>query len=351
MDLDDLSRFKALDPDHMLGHIDGLPDQLLDAWKLGIESIQPGKKEAQNIVVCGMGGSAIGADLAAAYLADQLRVPMVVHRDYGLPAFCAGQESLVIISSHSGNTEEPASGFEEALARGCQLAVLTTGGDLQARAENSGIQVLHFNHVGQPRTAVGFSFGMLLAFLFKSGLIIDQSDLVSSAVGEMTKLQATLRADIPVLQNPAKRLAGQLVDKHVTVFGSGFMVPVARRWKTQLNEVAKAVASFEAIPEADHNTLAGICNPAGGLSKELALFLRASADLPRNQQRLDLTREIMMLEEISTDFYTAKGSSRLDQMWTALLFGDYLAYYLAMAYGIDPTPIPSIIDLKERMAL
>ncbi len=350
MDLNDLTRFKQLDPEGMLGHIDGLPDQLQEAWQLGVRSLEQNKNEVGNIVVCGMGGSAIGADLAAAYLADQLKVPMVVHRDYGLPAFCVGTDSLVIISSHSGNTEEPASGLEEAISRGCKVAVLTTGGMLKKKAEESSIPILQFNHKGQPRTAVGFSFGLLLAFLFRSGLIEDQSSQVSNAVEEMRKLQATTKAEVPVLQNPAKRLAGQMVDKHVTVFGSGFMVPVARRWKTQLNEVAKAVASFEAIPEADHNTLAGISNPANGMSRELAVFLRASADTPRNLQRQDFTREIMMLEGISTDFYTAKGSGRLDQMWTTLLFGDYLAFYLAMAYGVDPTPIPSIIELKNRMS-
>lgn len=350
MDLNDLSQFKKLDAEDMLGHIDGLPDQLMKAWELGTQSIQVESFSLKNITVCGMGGSAIGADLAAAYLADQLPIPITVHRDYGLPAYCNGENSLVVVSSHSGNTEEPESAFHEALNRGCKVVVITTGGNLMKLAEDSGNPVLLFKHKGQPRTAVGYSFGLLLAYLYHAGLIADQADQVSAAVAEMQKLQATLKADVPVLKNPAKRLAGQMVDKHVTIFGSGFMLPVARRWKTQLNEVAKAVASFEAIPEADHNTLAGICHPANGLSRELALFLRASADLSRNQLRVDLTREIMMLEGIGTDFFTAKGSNRMEQMWTTILFGDYLAYYLAMAYEIDPTPIPPIADLKERMA-
>jgi glucose/mannose-6-phosphate isomerase len=220
---------------------------------------------------------------------------------------------------------------------------------LQKKAEKAGVPLIHFNHEGQPRTAVGFSFGLLLAYLYKSGLIPDQTTDITSAVAEMDKLQATIKADVPVLQNPAKRLAGQLVNKHVTIFGSGFMHPVARRWKTQLNEVSKAIASFEALPEADHNTLAGINNPEENFGKELAIFLRASAETARNQLRGDLTREIMMLEGIGTDFYTAKGVTRLEQMWTALLFGDYVSYYLAMAYDTDPTPIPAIENLKERM--
>lgn len=141
-----------------------------------------------------------------------------------------------------------------------------------------------------------------------------------------------------------------MVGRHVTVFTSGFMAAVARRWKCQINEVAKAVASFEVLPEADHNTLAGICNPQVLMSTELAIFLKASADHPRNQLRVDKTREIMMLEGVGTDFFNAKGKSRMAQMWTTVLFGDYLAYYLAMAYHTDPTPIPPIVELKESMS-
>jgi glucose/mannose-6-phosphate isomerase len=141
-----------------------------------------------------------------------------------------------------------------------------------------------------------------------------------------------------------------MIGRHITIFGSSFMAPVARRWKCQINEVAKAVASFEALPEADHNTLAGINNPHDQLSKELAIFLRASADHPRNLLRVDKTREILMLEGLGTDFFNAKGESRLSQMWSTILFGDYVSYYLAMVYDTDPTPIPSITELKESMS-
>jgi glucose/mannose-6-phosphate isomerase len=141
-----------------------------------------------------------------------------------------------------------------------------------------------------------------------------------------------------------------MVGRHITIFGSGFMAPVARRWKCQFNEVAKAIASFEVLPEADHNTLAGICNPAESFSKEFAVFLQASADLPKNQNRVEITRNIMMVEGLTTDLIKARGDTRMSQMWSTLLFGDYVSYYLAMAYGVDPTPIPPIIALKQAMS-
>ncbi len=350
MDLNESVKFYKLDRENMLAHIDGLPEQLMQAWKLGMAQPLPAMEPVERIVVSGMGGSAIGADLLASFLSDRLRVPMIVHRDYGLPEYAHGKSTLVAVSSHSGNTEESLSAFEQAINNNCQVVGICTGGKLQKQAEGLGYPVWLFNHSGQPRSAVGYSFGLLLALVTRLGLIDDLSAEVEDAVKVMTVLQEKIKADVPVLSNPAKRLAGQMIGRHITIFGSSFMAPVARRWKCQINEVAKAVASFEALPEADHNTLAGINNPHDQLSKELAIFLRASADHPRNLLRVDKTREILMLEGLGTDFFNAKGESRLSQMWSTILFGDYVSYYLAMVYDTDPTPIPSITELKESMS-
>lgn len=350
MDLNDNNRFASLDTEDMLAHIDGLPQQLLQAWKSGMTQPLPAMQPVDRIVVAGMGGSAIGADLLAAFLADRLRVPMNVHRDYGLPGYAQGEKTLVVISSHSGNTEESLSAFVQACENRCQVVVVCTGGRLQQKAAEKGFPTWLFQHNGQPRAAVGFSFGLLLALIVRLGLVADVSAEVEDAVKVMTELQGKIKADVPVLSNPAKRLAGQLIGRHVTVFGSNFMAPVARRWKCQINEVAKAIASFEFLPEADHNTLAGINHPEQQMAHELALFLRASADHPRNIIRVDKTREILMLEGIGTDFFNARGETKLAQMWSTILFGDYMAYYLAICYDTDPTPIPAIITLKESMS-
>ncbi len=350
MDLNDFQNFAQLDTENMLSHIDALPDQLTAAYNLGLSLALPVMAPVERIIIAGMGGSAIGADLIAAYLADQLPVPFLVHRDYDLPAYAAGQQTLVVVSSHSGNTEEALSAFTTARNRGCQLLAICTGGSLERECRNLGIPVWKFDHTGQPRAAVGFSFGLLLALLTRLQLIDDQAHEIESAHDVMTDLQTRIRADVPVLQNAAKRQAGQFVGRHVTIFASGFLVPVARRWKTQFNEVAKAFATFEALPEADHNTLAGIYNPEQHVCQEYAMFLAASLDHPRNVVRVAKTREILMLEGIGTDTFNAKGESRLAQIWSSLLFGDYVAYYLAMLYDIDPTAIPPITALKEEMS-
>ena len=350
MNLDQYTQFSQLDPSDMLSHIVGLPEQLQKAWELGLSLKLPSMQPVNRVVVAGMGGSAIGADLLASYLSDKATVPVFIQRDYGLPAFAFGKETLVVVSSHSGNTEESLSAFEAASRSKCQIVVVTTGGRALDEAQSLGVPVWSFVHKGQPRAAVGFSFGLLLALFVRLGLISDLSQEVNKTVKLMQELRKEIAVESPIKNNPAKRLAGQLVGRHVTVFGSGFMAPVARRWKCQINEVAKAIASFEILPEADHNTLSGICHPQGELDKEIAIFLQASCDQVRNQKRVIETRQIMMTEGLNTDLINAKGDNRLEQMWTSILYGDFVSYYLAMQYEVDPTAIEPIWALKEAMS-
>lgn len=350
MNLDDASRFKELDAANMLGELDGLPDQLESAWKLGNELPLPNIAPVNAVLVAGMGGSAIGADILAAYLEPLSSVPVIVQRDYTLPAWAHNAHTLVIASSHSGNTEETLSVFEQARQAGCPIIVISTGGKLAQLAERAGIPVWQFKHSGQPRSAVGYSFGLLLALFVRLGFIPLQDEDMADTLQEMRKQQQTIKADVPAVKNPAKRQAGQMLGRSLVVLGAGHLVPVARRWKGQISEVAKAWGQFEALPEADHNTLAGIENPEPALMNTLVIFLQSASDHPRNKLRIDLTRNIFMVGGMGTDSYTARGNSRLAQVWTAIHFGDYTAYFLAMAYNVDPTPIPAISGLKDAMA-
>ncbi len=349
-DLDNFSEFKKLDIQNMLGEIDGLPDQLKTAWELGQTMPLADAKNIQRIVIAGMGGSAIGADLVAAAVLGTCIAPIFVHRDYGLPAFAKGRETLVVLSSHSGNTEETLDSFEHALKNQCNIVVISTGGEISRRAKENNIPVWTFNHEGQPRSAVGFSFGLLLALFARLKLIPDPSTDLREAIEAMKSSQEHWRADIPAVHNAAKRYAGQLMGRWVTVFGAGALAPVARRFKTQINEVAKAGANFEFLPEADHNTLAGTIHPEEVLMPHtMVLFLRSPSDHLRNRLRVELTKQAFMLEGINTDFLDARGDSLLAHMWTLILFGDYMSYYLAIAYGVDPTPIKALDNFKAEM--
>lgn len=350
MDLNDHREFANLDKQNYLAEIENLPDQLDNAYLQGLSMDLPVMHGIRQVLVAGMGGSAIGADLLVGYAAPLSPVPIVVHRNYGLPAWAMGPETLVVASSHSGNTEETLAAFDQALIAGCPLLVLCTGGKLAEKAKAASVPLWTFIHPGQPRAAVGFSFGLLLALLYRLNLLIDPYTELTGAILAMREQQAGLRADVPVARNLAKRLAGQLVGRWVMVFGTEVLEPVARRWKTQINELAKAWAQFEVLPEADHNALAGLAQPENSLSSAMALFLRGSSYHARNQLRAELTKQAYMLEGVNTDFVDAVGETSLAQQWTTLHLGDYVGYYLAMLYDIDPTPIPALEGFKKQLA-
>jgi len=348
--LDDHVQMQALDPDNMMAYLQALPTDLLKAWRIGGEQNLPPLGNIRQVIISGMGGSAIGADMAATYAAYTGLVPVHVHRDYGLPSWVQGQETMVIASSHSGNTEETLSSYMEARMRGCRCMAVCTGGKLAAMAGNDGIPVWLFQHTGQPRAAVPFSFGLLLAALTRLQILPDpQKELMEAA--ECMEAQARqLDPVVPVSANPAKRQAGQWMNRWVTVMASDYLAPIARRWKGQVNELAKAWAQFETLPEADHNSLAGIFMPESVLTQTVVMFLQSPSDHPRNRLRSELTRQMILEAGIGTDVYHARGKSPLAHMWTSLQFGDYSAYYLAMLYGMDPTPIPTLVALKNALS-
>jgi glucose/mannose-6-phosphate isomerase len=349
MNLDDVKHFQELDSQGMLAEIDALPAQLETAWALGQAGELPAMASVRQIVVAGMGGSAISGDLVAAYLAAIGRVPISVWRGYGLPAYAQGPDTLVVASSHSGNTEETLSAYDQARQSGLPLMAMTTGGELANRARSDGVPLWTFDHPGQPRAAVGFSFGLLLAAAARLGVVDDPAAEIASAAAAMRSQQVALTADIPAAKNPAKRLAGQFMERWPIIVGAEILAPVARRWRTQMAEVAKALAQFEELPEMDHNMLAGVENPEPRFAQTILIFLRCPSLHPRILKRIDITRELFMVEGFNTDTIDAPGDRPLAQQWTSLHFGDYVSFYLAMAYETDPSPVKAIQGLKARL--
>jgi glucose/mannose-6-phosphate isomerase len=329
--------------------MNGLPEQLERAWKEAEAFPLPDFNQVNQVLIAGMGGSAIGASLLKAYAAPLASVPIEVHRDYGLPAWVSGPETLVILSSHSGNTEETLSAMNTALDRGCKILAISTGGEMAQKAKEHDIDLWVFNHKGQPRAAVGYSFCLLLNLFTRLDFIPDPRKELDDAVAELKKQRDLLGPELPDHQNPAKRMAGQLIGRWVSIFGADLLAPVARRWKGQVSEIAKAWGQYEELPEANHNTLAGVVNPEEVLTKIMALFLQADSNHPRNLRRIELTKKNFMVEGISTVLIQAEGGTRLAQMWTLIQFGDYTTYYLAMAYDVDPTPVAAIENLKREL--
>ncbi len=350
--LDDLDRFAALDREHMLGHIDAFPDQLEAAWRAAQTLPLPDTHcHSRQIVLAGMGGSAIGGDLLAALIGPVSAVPLTVLRGYDLPAWVQGPETLVIASSFSGNTEETLAAADQALGRGVRLLAVTTGGQLAAHAEAHGYPLWRIAYESQPRAALGWSFGLLLGLAARLELVHGLETGLSEPIGLLRQYTPIYTAASPAPQNPAKRGAGQLIGRLPVFFGGGLFEPVARRWKCQINENAKAWAQYEGMPEANHNTVAGIGFPAEHALNVAAVFITSSQyDHPRVTLRHELTFQLCLQNGIMADFFRPAGHSALAQMCHAIQYGDYVSYYLAMAYGADPTEIAPIMELKEQLA-
>ena len=345
----DVVGLERRDPGRMLHNIARFPAQLDEAWQIaaGIELTER-HRAAHAVAALGMGGSAIATDIVRAVFADRLRVPVVSVRDYELPAW-VGPDTLVVAVSHSGSTEETISSLSAALERRCPVAVITTGGALGDVAGRVGLPRLMYPDQTQPRAALGYTLVLLARLLESAGLLDFERRELDEAV---EAAQATVRAcapDVPTESNPAKQLAWSLLDRLAVIEASGFLVPVAYRWKTQINENAKAHAVTEQLPEATHNTVVGYDQPDTLRDHLYVVFLASSADHPRNSLRATLSTELLAAVGIAYQVVPVGGEGRLAQACSAIVLGDYVSTYLALLYGVDPTPVEAIAHVKARL--
>jgi glucose/mannose-6-phosphate isomerase len=349
-DLDKRHVFCKTDPRDMLARISELPQQCRDAWANAQNLQWPAEyRQAEAVVILGMGGSAIGGDLLRTLLESECPVPITVNRDYTVPAFVNGR-TLAIASSYSGDTEETLAALEAARQTGAMLLAIATGGKLAARARELNIPLLTFDYRSQPRAALGHSIVALIGIICRLGLVSDKATDLDEAVAVMESWQREINEAIPLAENAAKKLAVELHEHLSVVYGAGHLSQVARRWKGQFNENAKAWAFFEQLPEMNHNALAGTEFPADLAEKIVAVMLTSSLDHPRTRVRFQITQEVFHQRGVSCEVVEARGSSRLAQMLSAVHFGDYVSFYLAMLYGVDPTPLEVVDYLKQRLA-
>jgi glucose/mannose-6-phosphate isomerase len=352
MDLDDREYMKSIDHDNMLPHIDAFADQLDNAWTLALSHPLPDPyHHPRQIVLCGMGGSAIGGDLAAALVSRTSPVPFIVLRDYVLPAYVSGPDTLVIASSFSGNTEETLSAAEQALERGVRLLAITTGGQLATHANTHNYPLWQFEYHSQPRAALGWSLGLLIGLVHRLGLAPTLEADLKETVALLRAEQQVFGADSPLSRNPAKRGAGQLIGRIPVFYGGELFEPVARRWKCQFNENSKAWAQYEGLPEANHNAVVGIEFPEERMMNMSAVFISSKQyNHPRVYLRHKLTHQLYLQNGIMVDTFHPQGESALAQMCHAVQYGDYLSYYAAIAYEADPSAIAPIVQLKMQLA-
>lgn len=348
--LDDLTQIGEIDAEGMLEHVAALPEQCRAAWRMTRHLQLPAAaRQARQVVIAGMGGSAIGGDLAVAVAAGRGAMPIRVHRDYDLPLY-ADEGTLVIASSYSGGTEETLSAFQAAQQRGCPVVAITTGGELARLAREKQVPLISFDYKSQPRAALGYMFVSVLAVLEAIGATGDLEADVGEAVSLLEARRTLLGPESPHAQNQAKQVAVYISGRVPVIVAAGPLAPVARRWKTQCNENGKNLAYFEELPEMDHNALAGTHFPAEMREKIGFLFLNGEGADERRRSRLEYTRQIFEEQGLHCLEIVVPGSSVLAQMLAAIQLGDYASCYLALLNDTNPTTIDDIAGLKLRMA-
>jgi glucose/mannose-6-phosphate isomerase len=351
-DLDDVQELHRLDPGGMLGAIRSMPDHVRVGYSAGIDAT--GLPEADGvtaIVFAGMGGSAIAGDVLRTLPRDRLTVPVDVNRSPTLPVFC-GPHTLVVCSSYSGNTSETLSAYADALARGCRVIAISSGGELATRAQADGRGFVRVPDGFVPRAAFGYLTFATLGAIERTGLLPSLRPEIDEAATELDRLLAALDPEVPRERNPAKQLAWQLGDRQPVIWGAdGWAATAAARWRAQFNENAKVPAWSSAMPELDHNEIEGWAGRRGESSFVIAL--RHEAEPDDVSARFEPTLESVRRSGVVTDEVWAAGPTEIARFLSLIAMGDLTSTYHALARAVDPTPMEAIVRLKaflERKA-
>ncbi len=336
-----------VDSSGQLSDVLALPEHLRDAlWR--VESAIMNEWDTPGgLVVAGMGGSAIGGALAAAALGDHASRPIFVTRAYGLPPWTT-PETTVLCASYSGNTEETLACYESAGALGAQRVVVTTGGRLAELARTDKVPVIPLPGGFQPRAAVAYMTVAALEVAALCGAGPRLTSEIDVAGAHAEQLVAEWGPDAPE-DSLAKELARGLLGSAPVVAGAGLTIPIAYRWKTQINENAKLPCFAHELPELDHNEIVG-WEGAPEVGRFAAVFLDDSDAHPRVKERMELTEKLIVDYATASFHVETRGQTTIERVFSLVLLGDLVSVYLAALRGVDPAPVKLLEQLKAELA-
>lgn len=344
VDLTNLEEIKKIDPKNVFGSAEMLPNQCEQIWEEGKRVEFPAiYKNVKNILFCGMGGSAYGAYVVSSLFSNKLSISHFIVNDYHIPKF-VDKNTLVILSSYSGTTEEVLSCAEEAKERKAKIVGLTTGGALGTFCIENNFPALIFapkyNPSGQPRLGTGYMIIGTICILKSTSLIHTTDEEVKRAINE-------LREHISSIKQHAREDAKKLMDTIPLIFSAEFLSGNAHIMRNQFNETAKNFAAFSELPELNHHLMEGLKNPKG--KKLTTIFITSGLYSDVLKKRIELTSDVVSKNEIQLIEYKAKGTTRLSQMLNVLSYGGYVTLYLALIYGQNPSLIPWVDYFKEKL--
>ncbi len=354
IDLDSQKELEKFDKGKIVASIRMLPDQIEQAWE-EIKALDIPKEcsKVENVVICGMGGSALGGRIVDSLMTERVRLPIEVFTEYDIPNY-VGPKTLVIATSYSGNTEETISAARSALNKKARIFGITTGGKLAKFLNKESLPSYVYkakaNPSDQPRMGLGYSIGATLCVLNKCGFIHFNEDNLFSLVTTSRAFTKEFDIDVPLSENIAKIAAKKLKNKIPVLVSSQHLYGVAHAFKNQLNESAKVFSVAFDIPELNHHLLEGLKHPAK--AREIIYFIFYQSSLYRKEIKLrhKLTADVIEKNGYEHTFFSPRSKSKITQIFEVLTFGSFISFYLAAIYGVNPAEIPWVDYFKEKLA-
>ncbi|MBO3762730.1 MAG: bifunctional phosphoglucose/phosphomannose isomerase [Candidatus Brockarchaeota archaeon] len=341
---------ELLDKSNMYEKVCNFPNYLEDSIKISENANLKVDGNIKEVVACGMGGSAISLELTRSLVLDKILVPFTVVRDYFLPKH-VNENSLVFISSYSGNTEETISCLREAISRGSNIVAVSSNGEVESICEKNNLPFIKIPKGLPPRAAFPYLFSSLFFTLIKNDLVIEKEKVLSEfypTVNLLRNILNSIRLESLDEDNESKRLAKTLLKSVPVIYGYGAMSSVALRFKQQVNENAKSFAIFNSFPELNHNEFEGV--RFLNLVDPVLILLRYSQEPERIKKRIEITKKI--LKRFYSEILELRGTGNtiFQEVFTLVFKLDMASVYLALLRGVDPSPTHNIDELKSELS-
>jgi glucose/mannose-6-phosphate isomerase len=350
--LDSRTEIAKLDQSNMMGSIESLGDQVRHAWEdIGKIEFKP-TSDIHNLVMVGMGGSGLGADVIKHLFKDELKVPLDIVNDYTLPAY-VNENTLVVLASYSGTTEEVLVCAQLAQSANAQIMMVCAGGDLEKIAQDNGYTMYKidpkYNPSSQPRMAIGYAVFGAIGLLAKTRLLTLSDQQVQDVIKTINNQVESCKVEIPSVENPAKALAFTMIDRRPIFIVSDFLEGAGHTSTNQHNENAKIFADYKVVPELNHHLLEGLMYPSSNADTHIFIFMQSLLYHQKNIIRMKLTQKIVEDNNIDTITIPLQARTKIEQVFEMLTMLGFAGFYLGMLEGIDPSPIPFVESFKVQL--
>lgn len=350
--IDSREEIGKVDKQNILGSVEALPQQCLHAWgEVDKISVPENYRGCKNVVMCGMGGSGLGARVIESVFRDDLKLPLIRINDYHLPVW-VDTSTLIFCSSYSGETEETIQNAKEAIAKGAKWMAIGTGNTLIQMAQEHKVpyyQIIpKFNPSNQPRMAIGYSIVGQLVLAAKAGLITLTLEEIKEAVGVMDNVKEKNKVEV-VNHNEAKKLAVRMKEKIITFISAGHLIGATHVFNNQINENSKVFSVDFVIPEINHHLMEGLTHPDVNKTSLFTVFVDSDLYPARIRQRITLTKDVVEKHDVETFVFKPKSKTKLTQVFELIQFGAFVNLYLAIIYKQNSGPLPWVDYFKNKL--